>query len=176
MQNTLKASLEQTDRAVVAIYKDHIEAEAAVKQLAADHVPLTAISIVGRNYETREDVQGFYRPADAAAAGVGPGAWVGGLFGWMIGSFGFFMFPVVGSIMVLGPLSGMIAGAIAGAGVGALVRALMAAGIPKDNALKYQSRIQAGEFLVLVHGDVSETGKARQILNTHFDEYEKTRA
>ncbi len=39
-----------------------------------------------------------------------------------------------------------------GADVGALVGGLMALGIPKDQALKYQSRLEVGEFLVVVHG------------------------
>jgi hypothetical protein len=155
-----------TDQAIVATFKNHFDAEAAARLLVADNIPMTAISIIGRNYETIEDVQGFYRPADAALAGAGPGAWAGGIFGWFLGAFGFFVFPVVGAIMVLGPLSGLIAGAIAGAGVGALVNALMAAGIPKYQALKYQSRLQAGEFLLLVHGGDFETSRATEILKS----------
>jgi hypothetical protein len=121
------------------------------------------ISIIGRNFELREDVQGYYRPSDAALQGAGFGAWVGGLFGMLMG-FGFFVFPVAGTLIVLGPLAGLIAGAIGGAGVGALVNGLMALGIPKDSALKYQSRLQAGEFLVAVTGTTDEVTRARQVL------------
>ena len=73
------------------------------------------ISIVGRNFETREDVQGFYQPSDAALAGATQGAWFGGIFGLMMGAMGFFVLPAVGALMVLGPLSGFIAGAVGGA-------------------------------------------------------------
>ena len=52
------------------------------------------ISIIGRNFELREDVQGYYRPSDAALEGVGFGAWMGGLFGLLMG-FGMFVFPIV---------------------------------------------------------------------------------
>ena len=31
------------------------------------------ISIIGRNFELREDVQGYYRPSDAALEGAGFG-------------------------------------------------------------------------------------------------------
>ena len=142
------------DEAVVATYRSHIDAEAAVRLLASGGVPVTHISIIGRHFETHEDVQGFYRPADAALAGAGTGAWFGGFFGLMAGAMGFFVFPVVGALMVMGPIAGLIAGAIGGAGVGALINGLIVAGVPRDQALKYQDRLQAGEYLVVVHGDL----------------------
>lgn len=153
------------DQAVVATYLTHAAAEEAVRRLGDGGLPLSHISIIGRHFETHEDIQGFYRPADAALAGAGQGAWFGGIFGLMAGAFGFFVFPVVGALMVLGPLSGMIAGAIGGAGVGALINGLVASGVPRDQALKYQERLQAGEFLVVAHGGSEETLLAHQILD-----------
>lgn len=149
---------------IVASYRSHTDAEFAVRRLASGGVPVNTISIIGRNFETHEDVVGFYRPADAALDGAGQGAWFGGLFGFLIGAMGFFVLPVVGAFMVIGPLSGMIAGAIGGAGVGALVNGLVAAGIPRHQALKYQARLQAGEFMVVVHGNSVEAAKAHEIL------------
>ena len=140
------------DQAVVATYRSHTDAEAAVRLLSSGGLPMTHISIIGRHFETHEDVQGFYRPEDAALAGAGTGAWFGGFFGLMAGAMGFFVFPVVGALMVMGPVAGLIAGAIGGAGVGALINGLVASGVPRDQALKYQERLQAGEFLVVVHG------------------------
>ena len=152
------------DQAVVASYRSHTDAEAAVRRLSEGGLPINQVSIIGRNFETQEDVQGFYRPADAALDGAGTGAWYGGIFGLMLGAMGFFVMPMVGALMVMGPLSGMIAGAIGGAGVGALINGLVAAGIPRDQALKYQARLQAGEFLVVVHGGAGETMRAHEIL------------
>ncbi len=164
-----------SDEAVVATYRSHEAAEQAVHHLSDGGLSVRQISIVGRNFETREDVQGFYRPEDAALDGAGTGAWFGGFFGLMLGAMGFFVFPMVGMLMVMGPLSGMIAGAIGGAGVGALINGLVAAGIPRDQALKYQERLQAGEFLVVVHGTPLETAQAHTILEgtaqTHLQAY-----
>ena len=87
------------------------------------HLVFDQISIIGRNLETREDIQGFCRPAGAALDGAGQGAWFSGLFGLMLGAIG-------------------------GAGVGAPVNGLVASGIPREQALVYQDRLQAGEFLV----------------------------
>ena len=153
-----------SDQAVIATYLTHADAEAAVRRLGDGGVPLSHVSIIGRNFETHEDVQGFYRPEDAALAGAGQGAWFGGFFGLLMGAMGFFVFPVVGALMVMGPLSGMIAGAIGGAGVGALINGLIASGVPRDQALKYQERLQAGEFLVVVHGSTGETMRAHEML------------
>jgi hypothetical protein len=152
------------DQPVVAGYRNHFDATTAVRCLAAGGFALNKISIIGRNFETHEDIQGFYKPADAALDGAGEGAWVGGIFGLMFGAMGFFVLPLIGSLMVLGPLSSMIAGAIGGAGVGALINGLVAAGIPKDHALKFQERLQAGEFLVVVHGGENEASRARELL------------
>jgi hypothetical protein len=152
------------DQAVVATYRSHTDAEAAVRLLAAGGLPITHISIIGRQFETHEDIQGFYRPADAALAGAGTGAWFGGFFGLMVGAMGFFVFPVVGALMVMGPIAGLIAGAIGGAGVGALINGLIAAGVPRDQALKYQDRLQAGEYVVVVHGGAGESTRAHEIL------------
>ena len=154
-----------SDQAVVASYRSHTDAEAAVRRLSDGGLPINQISIIGRNFETHEDVQGFYRPADAALDGASQGAWFGGLFGLMMGAMGFFVMPAVGALMVMGPLSGMIAGAIGGAGVGALINGLVASGIPREQALKYQERLQAGEFLVVVHGSADSVARAHEILD-----------
>jgi hypothetical protein len=40
----------------------------------------------------------------------------------------------------------------------------VALGIPKDGALKYQARLQAGEFLVFVTGTAKEVNRAKEVL------------
>ncbi len=153
------------NQAVVAVYKSHNEAEEAVRQLQKAGVPMNQVSIIGKDWQAREDVQGYYRPADVIKEGAGTGAWFGGLFGLLLG-FGLFVVPVAGTLIVLGPLSGLIAGALGGAGIGALAGGLMSLGIPKDQALKYQTRLEAGEFLVIVHGTEADVARGREVLQT----------
>ena len=154
---------EKATSSVVAVFRNHSDAEEAVRKLEMGGIPIQKISIIGRDFQLKEDVQGYYRPSDAAKEGAGFGAWFGGLWGLLMG-FGLFLIPGAGPLIVLGPLAGMIAGAISGAGVGALVSGLMALGIDKEKALKLQSRLQAGEFLVTVTGAREEVTRARQIL------------
>jgi hypothetical protein len=148
---------------VIAVYQSHADAEQAVHKLNRGGIPMGKISIIGRNFQVREDIQGYYRPTDAVKEGAGFGAWFGGLFGLLAG-FGLFILPVVGPLIVLGPLAGLIAGAATGAGIGALVSGLMAMGVSKEEALKYKSRVEAGEFLVTVIGSSEEIERARNIL------------
>jgi hypothetical protein len=154
---------EQATSSVVAVYRNHSDAEEAVRALEKSGIPMRKISIIGRDFQLREDVQGYYRPSDAVKEGAGFGAWFGGLFGLLMG-FGLFLIPGAGPLIVLGPLAGLIAGASSGAGVGALVSGLMALGMDEEKALKLQARLQAGEFLVTVTGTSEEIARARQIL------------
>ena len=62
----------------VAVYRHHTDAEDAVHRLERAGIPMQKISIIGRNFELREDVQGYYRPSDAALEGAGFDAWMGG--------------------------------------------------------------------------------------------------
>lgn len=160
---TKPTAVQGATESILAGYRHHSDAEDAVRLLAKGGIPVEKISIIGRDFHLREDVQGFYRPSDAAKEGAGFGAWVGGLFGMLLG-FGFFVLPIAGTLVVLGPLAGLIAGAISGAGMGALVSGLIALGMDREKALKYQTRLQAGEFLVTVVGTREEIERARQIL------------
>ena len=154
---------EHVDHAVVASYISHSGAEDAVRQLQKSGIPMNQLSIVGRDWHVREDVEGFYLPGDAIKEGARHAAWVGGFFGLFMG-MGMFILPIGGTLMVLGPLAGFIAGAIGGASIGALVSSLMTLGVPKDQALRYQERIEAGEFLVVVHGAPDVTARAHEVL------------
>ena len=156
---------ELVNQAIVATYSNHSDAEAAIRQLQQSGLPMEHLSIIGRDWQVREDMQGFYHPGDLIKAGAQQGAWFGEIFGLFLG-MGLFILPIAGALIVLGPLGGLIAGAISGAGVGALVSGLMTLGIPQDQALKYQERLEAGEFLVVVHGTPEEATRAHEVLQT----------
>jgi len=52
------------NNAVVAIYKSHPEAEAAIKELQQSGFDMKQLSIVGRDYHTDENVIGYYTTGD----------------------------------------------------------------------------------------------------------------
>lgn len=152
----------------VAIYDHHLHAEQAVKTLQRAGFDMKKISIVAKDYETEERVVGFLNAGDRAKIFGKLGAFWGALLGILFGSALLFI-PVVGHIIVLGPLAATLVEGVAGAvvvgGTSALVGALTALGIPKDSVLRYETALTANRFLLIVHGIGSEIERARELLN-----------
>lgn len=163
----------------VAVYDRHTDAEKAVKTLQRAGFDMRKISIIARDYETEEHVVGFLNAGDRAKIFGKLGAFWGALLGVLFGSALLFI-PVLGHIVVLGPVAALIfdgaAGAAVGGGVSALVGALTALGLPRDSVLRYEVALKANQFLLIVHGVEAEIDRAREILKasapTSFDHYE----
>ena len=139
---------------VVAIYDTHTQAEDAVRKLAKAGLDMRAISIVGKDYHTEEQPVGFFNTGARAKYFGKLGAFWGGLAGILFGSALMFI-PVLGHIIILGPLAATIVsgleGAAVGGGAGALAGALTALGLPKDSVIRYESAVKADKFVVAVH-------------------------
>jgi hypothetical protein len=88
--------------------------------------------------------------------GAKVGAWAGGIFGLLVGA-AFLILPGVGPVIAFCPLSvallGGLEGALAGAAFGGLTGALVGLGVSKDKAIRYESQVKAGKFLVTLQGD-----------------------
>jgi hypothetical protein len=78
--------------------------------------------------------------------------------------------PVLGHIVILGPLAAMLFGGLQGAvvvgGVGALAGALLSIGIPKDSVLRYETALKANKFILMVHGNSQEISRAQEVLKS----------
>jgi hypothetical protein len=157
------------ETALVAIYPTHLQAEAAVNELQRTGFDMTKLSIVGRDYHTEENVVGYYNTGDRVRFWGKWGAVWGGLAGILFGS-AFLFIPVVGHLIVLGPLVSWIANGVAGAAVvgalGAVGAALYSIGVPKDSIIRYEAALKADKFLLVCHGTESEVSRARDILAT----------
>lgn len=158
----------KTDIAV-AVYDLHTQAEAAVKALQRAGFDMKKISIIGRDYHTEEHVVGFLNAGDRAKVFGKFGAFWGGLMGVLFGSAMMFI-PVVGHVIVLGPLAAALFGGLQGAvlvgGINALAGGLIAVGIPKDSVLRYETALKADKFMLVVHGDAQEIRRAHELLKT----------
>ena len=64
---------------VIAIFKEHAEAENAILELQKDGFDLTKLSIVGRDYHTEEHVVGYYNAGDRMIYWGKQGAFWGGV-------------------------------------------------------------------------------------------------
>lgn len=152
---------------IVAVYPDHAAAEQAVRRLHEEGFAMGDLSIIGRDFQMSEEPVGFLDPSAYAKAGAGTGAWLGGLFGLMVGAAAVLV-PGVGPVIVAGPLAASLMagleGAIAGTALGGLAGALVGWGVPKERALTYETHIQGGKFLVLVRGVPGAVSRARDLL------------
>jgi uncharacterized membrane protein len=161
---------------IVSHFPSHTEAEKVVLELQKEGFDLEKLSIIGKDYQTTEQVRGFLTWKDTAKAGaVGGGYWgsfVGGLFGILAGA-GVLFIPGIAPIVIAGPIAGVLAGWLEGAivggagaaAIGGLAGALGGLGIPKNEILKYETQIQAGEFLILVTGNSDDVNQAEQLLD-----------
>ena len=164
---TLEVSKTAEKSAVVALYDTHTEAEEAVRELQKSGFDMQKLSIVGKDYQTEEEVVGYYTTGDRMKAWGKTGAFWGSLWGLMFGS-AFFLIPGIGPLLAAGPLVGWIVGALEGAvvvgGLSALGAGLYSIGIPKDSIIEYETQIKAGKYAVITHGSPDEMSKAKSTL------------
>ena len=155
--------------AVIAVYDTHSGADNAVKQLQRSGYDMKKLSVVGKDFQTDEQVVGYYNAGDRMKYWGKMGAFWGGLWGMLFGA-AFFWVPGVGPLLVAGPLAAWIVGALEGAvvvgGLSAIGAGLYSIGIPKNSVLKYETAIKADKFLLVAHGTAAETAKARDILSS----------
>jgi hypothetical protein len=163
---------------IVAVVADHDAAERMVRQIHQAGIPMSDLSIIGRGSQTTEEPIGFVSAGDYATAGAATGAWFGGLLGLCVGA-AFLVLPGIGPILVAGPLAaallGGIEGAMAGTALGSLTGALIGWGLPKEKALKYETHVKGGRFLVAVRGEAEVIARVHALLqhesSDHIEAY-----
>lgn len=158
-------SFEQT---AVALYDTHEAAEAAVKELSRAGYDMRQLSIVGADYHTEQHVLGYYTLGQRMKKWGGLGAFWGSIWGLLMGS-ALFVIPGLGPLLLAGPVVAALVAALEGAllvgGLSALGAALVSLGVPEHEALRYETELKAGKFLLLAHGTAAEVERAREILN-----------
>src|SRR5471032_1388083 len=157
----------ENQNSVVAVFDDHMAAEAAVKKLSAAGFDIKNLSVVGKGYHTEEKVVGFYNAGDRIKFWGMRGAFWGGLWGMLLGGL-FVTVPVVGPVVVVGYLAAIALSALETAavvgGLSALSAALYGIGVPKNSVIQYEAAIKADGFMVMAHGTAEEMARAKTIL------------
>ena len=175
----MKNAPEQNQNSVVAIFTKHTSAENAIKDLKNGGFDIKKLAVVGRDYQTEEDVVGFYNTGDRMKYWGKWGAFWGGLWGLLFGA-AFLIIPGVGPVVAAGSIVAWIVAALEGAvavgGLSALGAGLYSLGIPKNSVVQYEASIKAGKFVLVAHGTAAEVAKARDMLKTsgadQIDNYE----
>src|SRR5215469_8859754 len=181
------ANVSEENTSAVAIFGQHSAAEHAIKELHNAAFDIKKLSVIGRDYQSEDNVVGFYSTGDRMKYWGKLGAFWGGMWGLLVGAAVLFI-PGVGPIVVAGSVVSWIAAALEGAlvvgGLSALGAGLYSLGVPKDSILKYETSVKAGKFILVAHGTTDEVEKARGILqaagaeqvNVHTPSEEATQA
>lgn len=159
------------EQTAVGVYDAMEKVEDAIRTLHRADFPIDRVSVVAKDLHSEKEVHGYISAADISKTGAGTGAWLGGVFGILIGA-AFVWAPGFGPLMVAGPfaaaLLGGIEGAIAGAAGGGLLGGLIGWGVSRKHILKYEDHLRGGSYLLVVHGSSREVERAHEILGgTH---------
>jgi uncharacterized membrane protein len=159
------------DSNCVAVFDQHQDAEAAIRELQRGGFDMKKLSIVGRDYHTEEHAVGFVNAGDHVKYWGKRGAFWGMVFGILFAP-AFFFIPGIGPILtggmigsiLMGTVEGAAVGAAIGGGSGALAAALTNLGLPKDSVIRYQAALKAENFLLIANGTAVEAERAKTLL------------
>jgi hypothetical protein len=161
------------EKCVSAAFKDEKKLQDAVQRLLDRGVPKERISIIGRNFQSEARITGFLTKKDVILDGLASGALYGSLFGSVLSlltGVGVLFIPFLGAVVAAGPLGAALLGATSGALYGALGAGLgsvlISLGMPQDKAAIYQTRVQAGEFLLVVEVPEEKSGEIFLLLQS----------
>ena len=141
---------------LIAVYDNHDDAAQAVEALLKAKVPKETISVLGKGEggEPKDEFELNKENEDIAYWGK-QGAFWGGLWGFLMGAF-FFFIPGFGPLVATGPVIASLAGALGGAAVVGSAAALVAwfkdLGVEEVEAIRYKDLLKEGKTLVIVHG------------------------
>jgi cation transport regulator ChaB len=159
------------ERTISAVFKEEKQIDGVIRRLLDRGIPSDRISVMGQNFQSETRISGFITKKDVILGGLRNGAIFGSLFGSFLSlltGVGVLFIPFVGPVVAAGPIGavliGAASGAIAGSAGAGLVSALAALGMPEEKAAIYQTRLQAGEFLLMVEVPAERTGEYQLLL------------
>jgi len=170
---TTQPNVSTAERTVSAIFKDRDQIDNVIPRLLDRGISRDDISVIGKNFHSETKIAGFITKKDVILGGLRQGAIFGSLFGSalaLLTGVGVLFVPFVGTLVAAGPLGaallGATSGAIAGSAGSGLVSAFVALGLPENKAAVYQTRIEAGEFLLAVEVPTDKSGEIQLLLES----------
>ncbi|GAX34366.1 ChaB family protein [Nodularia sp. NIES-3585] len=161
----------QAERTISAVLKEQKQIDQVIRRLLDRGVPRDNISVMGKDFQSETRISGFITKKDVILGGLRTGAIFGSLFGSFLSlltGVGVLFVPFVGPIVAAGPIGALLlgaaSGAIAGSAGAGLVSALTAWGMPEDKAAVYQTRLQAGEFILMAEVPSDRVGEFQLLI------------
>ncbi|MGF1675751.1 MAG: ChaB family protein [Rivularia sp. (in: cyanobacteria)] len=163
----------KAERTVSGVFKQQEQVENVVRRLLDRGVTREHISVMGNNFQSETRISGFITKKDVILGGLRTGAVFGSLFGSFLGllsGVGVLFIPFVGSVVAAGPIGGALLGAASGALAGSagagLASVLATLGMPEEKAAVYQTRLKAGEFIVMAEVPADKAGEISLLLQS----------
>ena len=163
----------KAERTVSAVFKEQEQVDKVVRRLLDRNVSRDHISVMGNNFQSETRISGFISKKDVIFGGLRSGAVFGSLFGSLLGllsGVGVLFIPFVGPIVAAGPIGGALLGAASGALAGSagagLASVLMTLGMPEEKAAIYETRLKAGEFIVMAEVPTDKTGEISLLMES----------
>ncbi|HHP7245080.1 MAG TPA: general stress protein [Elainellaceae cyanobacterium] len=161
---------------IIETFTTQFEVENSVKTLERDGFNTNQLSIIGKNYKTTDNIHGFLIWHGQEDIGkdeeVHFGVWIGGLFSLLKGA-GLLFIPGVGSVIVAGYLTsslGQLIEETAGDdldtnALSSLTSILSSLGMSEKDALRYETQVRAGRYLLISTGTQANLERAQEVLN-----------
>jgi hypothetical protein len=137
---------------LIGLFDNGAQAQAAVDRLRTGGIDPAMISVMARG--TQEEIEDAVKRADlpdSMATGVMGGGVLGGITGFAIAVLGLATWPILGPLVLAGPLAATLIGAGVGATAGGVIGALVDMGIPHDEATLYHTGVERGAVLLIIH-------------------------
>lgn len=161
------------ERTITAILKQEEQVDNVVRRLIDRGVPQDHISVMGQNFQSQTRIAGFISKKDVILGGLRTGAIFGSLFGSLLSLFtgvGVLFIPFIGSVVAAGPITSVLLGAATGALAGSagagLASALATLGMPEEKAAIYETRVKAGEFLLMAEVPSDKSGEYQLLIES----------
>ena len=163
----------RAERTITAVFKEESQVDDVVRRLIDRGVDRDHVSVMGRNFQSQSRISGFITKKDVILGGLRTGAVFGSLFGSLLSlltGVGVLFIPFIGSVVAAGPISSVLLGAATGALAGSagagLASALATLGMSEDKAAIYETRLKAGEFLVMAEVPADKSGELQLLIES----------
>lgn len=163
----------RAEKTVSAVFESQQKVNDVIQRLLDRGVTQEHISALGRNFETETRITGFVTKKDVILGGLRTGAIFGSLFGSLLSlltGVGVLFVPFIGSVVAAGPIGAVLLGAASGALAGSagagIASALATLGMPQDKAAIYETRLKAGEFIVMAEVPADRTGEFQLLMES----------
>ncbi len=163
----------KAERTISGVFNQESQVNDVIRHLLDRGVPRDYLSVMGNNFQSQTRISGFISKKDVILGGLRTGAIFGSLFGSFLGlltGVGVLFIPFVGSVVAAGPIGGALLGAASGALAGStgagLASVLITLGMPEDKAAIYETRLKAGEFIIMAEVPSNRTGEFQLLMES----------